>query len=254
MILQSSYVVVDCPICGRPLEIQSQFVSHKITCGHCRGEFVVHEKNDGSLATTHPRRADLQSRAEQLLRTKVYTNLPDSDCCCQQRLPLVSIQDDKLCCDDSLNTSSKEVTRDRDSQLTVLLVEPRDEVFARIATDLAEFGMRVVRAKSATEALQLVERLKPVLLVGNVDLPGQSGWLMTAKLRLFDRRIRVWLYRHQPSNYGQEIARFLDIRALLTHHGDLLGLSDTVIDLMKNLPHSHGGADDSDRAEESTAA
>jgi len=73
-----------------------------------------------------------------------------------------------------------------------------------------------------------------VLLVGNVDLPGQSGWLMTAKLRLFDIRIRVWLYRNQPSDYGQEIAKFLDLDALLAHHGDLFGLSQTIVDRMAN--------------------
>jgi len=121
-------------------------------------------------------------------------------------------------------------------QPIVLLVEHRDEVFTRIAADLAKFEMRVIRAKTATEALILVDKHKPVLLVGNVDLPGQSGWLMTAKLRLFDIRIRVWLYRHQPSDYGQEIAEFLDLDALLAHHGDLFDFSQTIVDRMANRP------------------
>jgi len=69
MILQSSHRVVDCPICGRPLEIQSQFVGHEIVCGHCRGEFIVYEAADGSLAATNRQSTDLLERAEQLLRT-----------------------------------------------------------------------------------------------------------------------------------------------------------------------------------------
>jgi len=126
------------------------------------------------------------------------------------------------------------VEREQETQPTVLLVEHRDEIFARIATDLAEFGVRVIRAKTATGALKLVDRYKPVLLVGNVDLPGQSGWLMTAKLRLFDQRIRVWLYRQRASDYGQEIAKILNVHELLAHHGDLLGLSQTIVDRMAN--------------------
>jgi len=69
MLLQSSHFVVDCPVCGRPLEMQSQLVGHEITCGHCLGKFTVYETDDGSLATaTNLKGTDLLKRAEQLLR------------------------------------------------------------------------------------------------------------------------------------------------------------------------------------------
>jgi len=69
MILQSSYLVVDCPVCGRTLEMQLQLISHEIACSHCLGKFTVYEANDGSLATaTNLKGADLLKRAEQLLR------------------------------------------------------------------------------------------------------------------------------------------------------------------------------------------
>jgi CheY-like chemotaxis protein len=139
-------------------------------------------------------------------------------------------------------------------QPTILLVEHRDEVFARLATDIAEFGIRVLRAKSAIEAMKLYDKHGPTLIVGNVDLPDQSGWLMTAKLRLFDRGICIWLYQRQPSNYGQEIAAFLGVDALLPYQGDLLSLSEQVIDLMDQHSNSTGDEDGSDRSEESTAA
>ena len=135
-----------------------------------------------------------------------------------------------------------------------MLVEHRDEVFARLATDIAEFGIRVLRAKSAIEAMKLYDKHSPTLIVGNVELPDQSGWLMTAKLRLFDRGICIWLYHRQSSSYGQEIAAFLGVDALLPYQGDLLSLSEQVIDLMDQHSNSTGGEDGSDRSEESTAA
>ncbi len=231
MILQSTYVVVDCPICGRPLEMSSQLTSREVACGHCQGKFSVYEADDGSLATSCRGEINSLERAELLLLATSDTDLSDSEPGdCQRGISLISGQDEKTCLEDSLRSLPKEAKSEQASQPTILLVEHRDEIFARIATDLAEFGMRVVRAKTATEALQLVETYKPVLLVGNVDLPGQSGWLLTAKLRLFDQRIRVWLYRHQASDYGHEIANLLDIDALLAHHGDLFGLSQTIVD------------------------
>ncbi len=232
MILQNSHVVVDCPVCGRPLEMSWQLVSHQIVCGHCDGTFLVVEKDDGLLATCRQSGTDPLKRAEELLLGTSDSDSLDSEYCAQQPPPLTASRNDKTGPDDSLGTLPKEAEREQKPQPTILLVEYRDEVFARVATDLAEFGARVVRAKTATEALILVETRKPVLIVGNVDLPGQSGWLMTAKLRLFDHHTRVWLYRQQPSNYGEEIAAFLDIDALLADHGDLFGLSDTIVDRM----------------------
>ena len=67
MILQCSHLVVDCPVCGRPLELQSQLVSHEVKCGHCRGDFITYETDDGSLTTINRIGTDLLKRAEQLL-------------------------------------------------------------------------------------------------------------------------------------------------------------------------------------------
>ncbi len=233
MILQNSHIIVDCPICGRPAEVQSQLVNHEIVCGHCRGEFMVHETNDGSLTTTNLRGTDPLKRAEQLLRVTCGTGLSALGHSCQQRLRLVSgLEDDETRLEDFSNTLPEDVRCEEQLQPTVLLVEHRDEVFARLATDMAEFGMRVIRAKSSTEAVKLCDTYEPTLLVGNVDLPDQNSWLTTAKLRLFSRQIRVWLYQHQASYYGREIAKFLGVDAPLTYQGDLLSLSETIVNLM----------------------
>jgi len=254
MILQNPYVVVDCPICGRPLEMKSNRVGQEVHCGHCRGGLIVNEAANGSLIARNSNGNEALRRAEQLLRITHGSGSSASHHREPLKLPQASRLNDKKRTGNFSCTSPQDELCKGDPQPTILLVEHRDEVFARLATDIAEFGIRVIRAKSATGAQKLYDTHKPTLLVGNVDLPGQSGWLMAAKLRLFDRRIRVWLYQRMPSHYGHEIAKFLRVEALLAYQGDLIRLSETIIDLMGNPHKSHDSSDDSDRTEESTAA
>ncbi len=119
---------------------------------------------------------------------------------------------------------------------TALLVEFRDEVFIRLATDLARTGMRVIRACSATEALDLASATTPFLVLANVEQPDQSGWLLTAKLRMADPCVRVWLYQPRSSTYQVLMAEFLDVEELLAYRGDLFRLSDTVVQLLADDP------------------
>ncbi|NOY40341.1 MAG: response regulator [Planctomycetes bacterium] len=232
MISQSSHVIVDCPICGRPLEIQPQLLNHKIACGHCCGEFIAYEADDGSLTTLNLRGTDLLKRAEQLLRATCDSGLSASEKRCQPRFSSASELDGETRLDDPVRTLPEDAECEGEPKPTVLLIEHRDEVFARLATDMAEFGMRVIRAKSAAEAMELYNTYEPTLLVGNIDLPDQSGWQMTAKLQQFGRRVRVWLYQHQPSSYGHKIANFLGVEAPLAYRGDLLGLSEIIVNRM----------------------
>lgn len=254
MISQSSNVVVDCPICGRPLEMQSKFVGQEVCCAHCRGKLIASEADDGSLTTSNSSGKDSLHRAEQLIRATFNTGRSVSRRRRQMRLSRAANVDSQKRTDSFHCTMPQNCECEGNPQPTVLLVEHRDEVFARLATDIAGFGIRVVRAKSATEATHLYEKYKPVLLVGNVDLPEQSGWLMTAKLRLFDRRIRIWLYRRQPSDYGQEIANFLNVDSLLSYQGDLLRLSERIIDLMEKRSLSQAGKKGSGSGKKSTTA
>ncbi len=101
---------------------------------------------------------------------------------------------------------------------------------------LAEAGMRVVRAKSAIAALKLYARYAPSLVLANVDLPDQSGWLLTAKLRFVDPDVPVWLYYPRSSPRQTRAAAYLAVDELLDYGGDLLGLSDVIVTLMANHP------------------
>ncbi len=239
MILQSAYVMVDCPVCGRPITMRSQYINDELVCGHCRSSFRVYENVDGSLAAKNRAGTDLLTRAEQLLRTTGNGAAHMSDCHCQRLHSLADAPNDAARLDGSYASTLEENAYQSVSLPTVLLVEHRDEVFARIATDIANGGVRVIRAKSATEALNLCVKKGPVLLVANVQLLDYSGWLMADKLRLVDRNIRVWLYQSRSSSYDRGLASFLDLEALLEYRGDLLSLSALIVSLIDNCNDRH---------------
>jgi len=119
---------------------------------------------------------------------------------------------------------------------TVLLVEHRDEVFARLAADLALAGVRVVRAECALEAVWQYCTLRPKLVVANVDLPCQSGWLLAAKLGLAEPRAHTWLYKPWKNAADLAMAKFVRAEELLQYRGNLYTLSDAVLDCLPVVP------------------
>ena len=173
---QLNHHVVDCPICGRPVEVSCEYAGHELACGHCRGAFVVHEPS-------------------------VDTSPADDQCEAADR-PVA------------------------------LLVEHRDEVFARIAADMAHCGMRVIRACSAIEALKLFGANEPTMVVANVDLPDQNGWMLAGKVRFIDSGVRIWVYQPHSEPGDDGMAEWLEVDELLDYGGDLLGLSETIVQLM----------------------
>ena len=123
-------------------------------------------------------------------------------------------------------------------QLTLLLVEFRDEVFVRVATDLTRTGVRVIRARSSNEARRLYWVYKPSLILINVDQPDESGWLLAAKLSLIDPLARVWLYQPRSSAGDIGMAKFLDVDSLLEYRGNVSRLSDAIIQLLDECRES----------------
>ncbi len=224
MILQRLYAVVDCPVCGRPVEIHFRHIHRELECAHCGGQFVVSETgNDGPTASKLDC-GDALQRADNLLRSIRNERAAKSAASMYCRRS----SDENI--EPSLEIDGGEIV----PRPTAILVEHRDEVFARIATDMAESGMRVVRAKSAAEALELFPRFEPTLVVANINLPDQNGWLLARKLSLFDRRLRVWLYQPFVTTRDEEMAKCAPVDEWLVYLGDLLGLSESIIALASN--------------------
>ena len=73
----------------------------------------------------------------------------------------------------------------------VLVVEYRDTVYHRLASDLDHAGLRVMRVYCASEGIIQYSMFRPDLVIANVELPDQSGWLLTAKLCVIEPQPHV---------------------------------------------------------------
>ena len=174
---------------------------------------------------------DALHRAEQILQRLGRTTDEVPANRLPQQLPVL---DDNDCFQSVHDTMPAADERAASEPPIALLVEQRDEVFARLAADMVEAGMWVIRAESAAEALISCETYAPSVVVASVDLADQSGWLLAGKLRLLDPGIRVWLYRARSSSYDEDMAAYLYVDELLDYGGDLLGLSDAISELTAN--------------------
>ena len=75
--MESLSIVVACPVCGRPAQIQVGHIGRRLTCGHCHGLFVAIESPHGAWATSERNRPDLLERAERLLALKMSPGRPN---------------------------------------------------------------------------------------------------------------------------------------------------------------------------------
>lgn len=112
----------------------------------------------------------------------------------------------------------------------VLVVEHRDEVFARIQADLAAWGIQVQRAISAEEARRLYYRRPLELVLTHTDLPDETGWLFACKLRIVWPSTRLWIYTPWWTAKEQVLAEFVGAEEILGYGGDLQRLAAEILD------------------------
>ena len=113
---------------------------------------------------------------------------------------------------------------------SVLLVEPRDEIFARLAGELEGRGLCVFRATSAAGASRSYARRPVDLLLVPPALPDESGWLFLSKLRLTDPAAKVWVYTAHVSPAEVDLANFVRADELIDYGGALWRLTEEVLD------------------------
>lgn len=112
----------------------------------------------------------------------------------------------------------------------VLLVEPRDEVFARLAADLAEAGLVIARAATPRQTLKRSALDSPVLVI--VGLHDPIGWQLVSKLRFLEPATPIWTYATRRSPADITVANGLGVEALLHYGGDLWQLSVLLLDCL----------------------
>jgi len=111
----------------------------------------------------------------------------------------------------------------------VLIVEFRDTVFNRLAAHFRLAGIQVARARCGFEVMVQFMMTRPQLVVANVDMRGQSGWLLAAKIRLVEPSPHVWLYKPKRTATDVAMANFVQAEELLEYGNDLDTLSDAVL-------------------------
>lgn len=225
-------ITEDCPVCGCQVKIQLQGGGHAAVCEICRQRFTVLATDDGQVALVTCPGDDWSLQAEQRVGPSTATMKVGRRTDPQWHIDVAGrtwvYPPD--CGDDQLTSdyAPKEPSISHWGA-PVLVVEHRDEVFARIAADLAAAGFCVVRAETASAAIRICVVYQPEFVIANRDMPDHSGWLMAAKLRFVDPTIRLWLYQPQLIREDQGLAQFLRIEEVLIYGSNLFRLAEMIL-------------------------
>lgn len=232
MLIPSRHQIVrSCPVCGRPLHIAVHLFGRNVTCGHCRGRFTASESDDLSGGQTARVDRLLGARARFAARTvwSSRSGALSGDWIARDSPGLSRAQTARPRRRSEPETARVAVCAFPSKLRRVLLVEHRDEVFARLAADLASIPLQVARALNASAASRRFARNPSDLMIANVDLPDESGWLLACKTRLVFPTARIWLYTAHPSALDRNRARYLGVARLIHYGGDLLRLGGKVL-------------------------
>jgi hypothetical protein len=107
------------------------------------------------------------------------------------------------------------------------LVEFRDEVFARLKTDLQSLGIGVVRAYAVKDAHRHCDRVHVDLLIVNVDRTDEASWLRARQLHLRFPNIELWIVTSWSSSVDETLAGFVKASQVI-YYPDLWRLADEI--------------------------
>ncbi|MHB8861911.1 MAG: response regulator [Pirellulaceae bacterium] len=106
-------------------------------------------------------------------------------------------------------------------QPRALIIEYRDEVYAGLKRVLEEAGFQVERGRVGATAAARIRQFEPDLILVNEELPDESGWLMTCKLRLTRRTQPIWLYTVRRPRWRADWREFLGVDEVIEYRGVL---------------------------------
>jgi DNA-binding response OmpR family regulator len=97
-----------------------------------------------------------------------------------------------------------------------LILADADEAFAaKVERSFRRLGWDVYTARSGPEARRLARMLEPSLVILDVKLPEESGWLTCDKLTREFASLWVILVDAKPDEQDQRFASFVGARALV---------------------------------------
>ena len=116
----------------------------------------------------------------------------------------------------------------------LLIVESRDEVFATLKRVLEEQACEVARAVRGTEVAHRTEQFAPDLLLINENMPDESGWLISCKLRLTRVHKPVWLYAVRPPQFLADWKNICGVDEVIAYRGAVNQLTAQIRQRLKN--------------------
>jgi DNA-binding response OmpR family regulator len=99
---------------------------------------------------------------------------------------------------------------------------------ARASRQLRLLGWDVYLARTGAEARRLTEKLTPAVVVLDVDLADESGWLLCDKLNRDHSGSKVILIAVNPTPENERLASFVGAAALLWQQDGIAALVNEV--------------------------
>ncbi len=118
----------------------------------------------------------------------------------------------------------------------VLILETRDEVFRGLKALFYAHGVRVTRAESATALAERAAGFCADLVLINADLPGESGWLACAKLRLQRQKQQLWVYADQTPTGPEQCTDLSGANETIVYGGVLAELHAEIQNRLERSP------------------
>ncbi|MBA2116135.1 hypothetical protein [Bremerella alba] len=109
--------------------------------------------------------------------------------------------------------------------LAILVVEFRDEVFATIRGELTNREISILRASSTEAVVPAWRQRNPGLIIINAEMPDESGFLVSLKLRMHGFHGGLWLYSAHAANTARNYQEFCQVDRLFCYGGDLRALT-----------------------------
>lgn len=121
----------------------------------------------------------------------------------------------------------------------VLLVDDEREFTAALAERLALRGFDAITAASGAEALEILDRNPPHIVVSDVMMPGLSGMELLKRIRKYHPRVQVILLTGMSCAFDTEEALRLGAFACLMKPLNIKELIDTIHRVVAMIAEQH---------------
>ena len=119
----------------------------------------------------------------------------------------------------------------------ILLVEDDEMLLEVMGAAIERQGYTFETALTGEQALEKAYTLKPALVLLDISLPEQSGYLVAAKLKLLAPRPKVVFITAMPRGQSDRMAAFLHVDGIM-HKPFAMGKLISSLDRMLGLTHA----------------